>query len=878
MYRLLLLLLPRHRRHAYGDEMRDVFHAAMLASSARGGRWAAIRLWVREVIGVIKFAGRERSQPWRPTGSGDLRWAWRSLRARGWSAIFSIGLLAVAIAANGIVFSAVDALVLNPTPYPDLDKLVNVVNADEPRGDPSVSKPHVLSLLAQPNAVAHLVAHGPAMIFVNGQGAPERIEALNTTPTLFDVLGVMPRWGRSFSSQDALRYEVDTVVIAESLAIERFGSPEAALGRHLDTTDVPLQIVGVMSRQFRFPDGRVRIWRALDVNGPLALNTGAFWVRARLHPDRTLDATVTALRASQVTASAAGDDRFTPGLKPFVTPRSGTATYWALLGAAGCLLLTACANVASLELASAFGRSRRYAIQRSLGASRGTIARGVMLEGIMLVGAAAVLSVALARAGLDALATQLPESFARLSANPIDLDGRAMAFMLLVAGVVWFAIAVPVLLFASGTRVLDVLKRGGPSQSGSRRASWGRRSLTVAQVALTVVLLIGGLLYSQTYLAKLAVEKGFDSSNLAIVSVVIPPQMRSEAGRATRLMMDRLSAHDGIIEVAPQGLPSSLMNMSVPLHSVEVDGVWREAPEVRVFGPVVPPNYLKALKAPVLEGRHFDINDPATHVVVTEPFARRFWPSGAIGRTFRISAAGPALTVIGVVPHLRTRTDAIDPGDEGRALMYMSPRQPAAPQAPRPPSATPPTPQGRRPPGAVFMFTNVLVHLDSATRLPEIVSVIRAELPHLIVSGSLVDDEYAAWEASTRLQAQIVGAFSVLAFVTALVGIFGVMAFLVGARTRELGIRVALGATRRDVVSLVLGSAWKMTIAGAVLGVSAAYGLSTLIEAQLFGVSATDPVSYAIVAVIVCVCATIAAWQPAHRAARVDPAITLRAE
>jgi predicted permease len=878
-YRLLLLLLPRRRRVMHGAEMQDVFAKAMHTSRARGGRWSTVRLWLREVIGMVKFSWRERFQSWRPTGSSDIRWAWRGMRARGWSVVFSIGLLAVAIAANGIVFSAVDALVLNPAPYPELERIVNVVNADGRSGPPSVPKIHALRLLARPDAVAHLVAHGPAVIFVTGQGAPERIPAINATPGLFDVHGVMPRWGRPFSPQDASRYDVDTVVIAESLATEWFGSPEAALGRQLDTPDVPLLVVGVMARQFQFPDGRIRIWRALDPAGPLAANTVSFSIRARLHPDRTLDATATAMRAHLTSAPGAEGGRpFTVGLEPLGGLRFSTATFWALLGAAGCLLLTACANIASIELASAFGRSRTYAIQRSLGASRWSIARGVMLEGVMLVGAAAVLSVGLALVGLDALATQLPPSIAILSANPIDLDGRAMAFMLIVAGGVWFAIAIPVLLFASDTRVLDILKRGGTSQAGSKRASWGRRSLTVAQVALTVVLLIGGLLYTQTYLAKLAVEKGFDSSNLATVSAIIPPQMMAETGRVTTLMMERLSGHDGVVEIVRAGAPSSLATSSSPLHSVEVDGVWDEAPDVLVFSRTVPHNYLKVINAPVLEGRHFESTDTATDVIISEPFARRFWPEGAVGRTFRTSATGPALTVIGVTTHLRTDNDRLYERLQGGALTYMSPRQPAVPRPPRPPAATQSTPQGRRPPGPAFAFSTLLVRLDSADRLPHIVSVIRAELPQFIVSGTLVDDEYAGWEASTRLQAQIVGAFSVLAFLTALVGIFGVMAFLVGARTRELGVRVALGATRRDVVSLVLGSAWKMTMAGAVVGVGAAFGVSTLIETQLFGVSATDPRTYAIVAIIVCACAMLAAWHPAHSAARVDPAITLRSE
>jgi hypothetical protein len=277
----------------------------------------------------------------------------------------------------------------------------------------------------------------------------------------------------------------------------------------------------------------------------------------------------------------------------------------------------------------------------------------------------------------------------------------------------------------------------------------------------------------------------------------------------------------------------------------------------------------------LLEGRFFTSDDPRHHVIVNEHFARRFWPGGAEGHTFRRSETDPAMVIVGVVGHVRT-ADERRTGTPSDVLLYYTP-QIVSPQSPS--VVRPPAPVGiRRTGGPASAFVPLLVRLDAAEQLATVLATVRAEVPQFAVRASMVEDDYAAWEGETLLQMQVISAFGVLALLTAVAGVYGVMAFLVARRTRELGLRMALGATHRDVMSLVLGSATRLTILGALIGLLGAGMGSRFVESELFGVSPTDPLTYLSVALVVSIGATVATWLPARRAARVDPAITLRSE
>jgi hypothetical protein len=280
------------------------------------------------------------------------------------------------------------------------------------------------------------------------------------------------------------------------------------------------------------------------------------------------------------------------------------------------------------------------------------------------------------------------------------------------------------------------------------------------------------------------------------------------------------------------------------------------------------------LRIPLREGRHFAQGEPPSQVIVNAQFADQFWPGGAVGHSFRRFPQDPAFIIVGVVGHVRTSQDR-GPVSTERGFLVYTPHQvsltPA--QAPAPPRAG-----GRRVGGPTSAFIYLTARLESPQRLADVLSIVRAEVPQFAVRTSMVADDYAEWESETLLQTQVITAFGVLAFLMAVAGVYGVMAFLVTSRTRELGVRMALGASQRDVVTLILGSATRLVVIGAMVGLAGALAASRYIESELFGISPTDPFTYAIIAVVVVSGAILATWQPTRRAARVDPALTLRAE
>ena len=331
------------------------------------------------------------SERWR----AEFRWALRNLRARGWRAPLAAALLAVALAANSLVFSTADSLVFHRVPYRDAGRLVEIQQRDPRTGRPGgsfVSAALLDEWRKQTDLFTSVQGSLTKVIFLSGSGEPELVQAADVTVGLFELLGAGPRWGRSFVDGDDRQTDVHVVVIAESLARERFGDPARAVGQKLETTAVPLMVVGVMPAEFRYPDGSQRIWRALDPRGPLTRGFAGVASIARIVPGRTIDAVAPLVeqRSAAVGIAAGARAGYTATAAPLriaATVAEQRRMLLVLVGAALCLLLIACANVASLELANAVGRARTYAIQLAIGASRASLARTALAEGACLVGA-----------------------------------------------------------------------------------------------------------------------------------------------------------------------------------------------------------------------------------------------------------------------------------------------------------------------------------------------------------------------------------------------------------------------------------------------------------------------------------------------------------
>lgn len=875
MYRLLLLFLPRHRRHAYGDEMRDVFSAALLASMAHGGRAAAFRLWIREVIGMLKFAITDRFGVAGPLGGGpimrDLRWAWRGVRLRGWTAVLSVVLMAVAMAASTLVFASADALVFNRVPYPEPDRLVGLSQG--------VTGKSFTEYRAQSDIFSHVAGRQPSATFLDSETEPQQVDVEFVTPGLFETLGVLPQWGRALVESDRSAIDPTYAVIEAGLASERFGSPEQAVGQTLETSERTLTVVGVMPPTFRFPNGRVKIWRALDHERLNPMFPGMQFI-ARLAPGisatdagATLTTRVPQLISRNKTAIELLPQTFG------TSPATRNTMLMVLLGAAVCLLLAACANVVSLELAGAVRRSHVLSIQTALGATRGALLRSGLLEGALLVLAATVAAVALTFAGSSAITSVMPEAVALGGINPVDLDARALAVLAGTAVIVWLAASLPIVIRASGTDVLLVLKSDDRGATTSRAWVWMRRAITVGQVALAVILLVGGLLYMRSYAALLNVDTGLDVDGVYSLSLTSPTRDYSDETHRQLFerLSDRLRAHPGVSSIAAIAGSVPPGNAYARAASLTLaDG--RETGEAGVLTAYdVDPEYFPTVGLTPIRGRLLTNGDDPSLVVITETFARQVWNTvDAVGQNFKWANLPIKFTIVGVVPHVRTNRDELGGPSATAFTMFRLPSPPVVSRQPMPsaPEAAniANSPSGMSP----YRIGTVLIGTTGEVSAGELLALARAVDARARYRVRTLDEAYSQRHAEARMATSIISSFAVVAFVIAIGGVFGVMTFLVTNRRREIGIRMALGAQRTDVRRMVLGSSLRLIAAGVVLGAAAAALSGRWIESQLFGVTPTDPLTYAVVIATVMVTAIAATWHPAGRAARVDPAETLR--
>jgi predicted permease len=807
----------------------------------------------------------------------ELHWAWRNLRARGRRAGIAAALLATALAANALLFAVADSVVFHRVPYRDVDRLVEIQRRD-PRtgraGDSLLSPALLDEWRKQTDLFRAVHASLTKNLFLVSHGEPELVPVADITPGLIEMLGARPRWGRSFVDDDSRQLDVQSVLVAESLARRRFGDPASAVGQRLETTGEPLIVVGVMRDDFRFPVGSIRIWRALDPRGPLTRNFAGVFSIARIAPGVSLEMLARMMeQRSDAIGSAAG------ARAPYVAqpgPLRGTMVlaeqrrlFLLLTGAAICLLLIACANVASLELASAVQRARTYAVQLALGASRASLARTGLIEGAALVGAATIAATLLTWIGVTALVSYLPVRLANASANPIDVDERALFFMAAAAAATWLMSSMPVVLYASRANVVELLKLEGHAVASSRRSGLVRRTLTVVEIALAVLLLVGSLLYVRTYLALLALEKGFDSSGVVTISLSIPPQSYSSVAEKRALAqeaIERLRARPGVVAAADAAPPPS-MGANYFTSLLEIDGRPPIEEEIRIAERDVVPDYFSVLRIPIRAGRVFEPGDPPTNVIVSETFAKRYWPGeNAVGHQYRRDPKGRWYQIVGVAGHVRTPYDPPGGRSTNQFQVYV-PRQPPPPPAPT---------TRQRETGGSYSFLTLMARVDSRGRASDLYQTVRTIDSRFILELAFVDDEYARQFDDRLLATRVMTGFGLLAFLVAVAGIYSVMAFLVAHRAQEIGIRMALGASARHINRLVVGSSLRLAVAGSALGIGAAIAASRWAESQLFGVRATDPLTIAMVTACVLGTALAATWQPARQATRIDPKMLLR--
>ena len=856
------VLHPTDREPALCD-LDEEYEARMLRDGAgAAARWYRVQvrrsLWPALQRRFIRSASR-------PSLLTELRWAWRGLRARRLAGAMHMTLVALAVGASGIVFAAADAFVFRPAPYPNADRLV-VFQRMSPVGlIDSLMEQEYRTISARSDLFSRLYLHtlGPSPLIAIA-GTVETVRTWDVEPGLFEALGVAPGWGRSFVPGDELPGREPIVILRADLARGLFGSPAAAVDQIIDTGTARMRVVGVMPLDFRFPTSLDRIWRPLarrPGDGPsggmvavLAAGVQVEAVASMVEPLLVGGGPIGSARVVLL-QKAQKDPRAFTNIGAF-TASDAPRLFSTLLGAMLCLSAIIWLNIAGLSLASALGRARVRSLQTVLGATRATLVRTSFFEVALPTAAGTVAGFGLAIWGTSVLAATLPPALGAILTNPIDLDVRAAAFMAAVAVAGAIVMSIPDLWWVSRLDLADRLRTTGSGVTMSRTHMTTRYALMAGQLTLSVLLLSLGALLLRSYLARLDEDKGFDSRGLATIEVRQRPGSPQSAADLEREILSRLTTSPPVVSVArTRRLPPDFRGGSV-------SDLWiqdRPSPvgQVAIANFSVDPEYFRTMGIRLLAGRLPAAADPAEQVVVDSAFASRFWPTGDVlgARFWTGRAATPRTTVyeiIGVVSRVQLDTAEVPQG--GAVYVVHSPI-----------------------PRDVSTLTMV-ARLIAPERLGEVNTVIRAATANDLIRTRLMDDRYAEVYGDTRIAAALTGGFAVMAFLVAMVGVYGVTSVLVAARTREIGIRIALGANRDRIRRLVVMPTVRLLIVGIVVGAGGAVAASRWIESQLFGVRASDPTTYMLVTVLVTIAALAATWQPTRRATRIDPVITLRAE
>ncbi len=794
----------------------------------------------------------------------DIRYALRLLVRDPAFSLVACLTLALGLGANTVIFSVLDAALFRPLPYNAADRLVDVWRLAEVKSGGTVevraggrSAEQLRAISQVFEGVEAFSDAQPKMLAIGSDRSP-RVGGL--TPAFAPFLGVSPQLGRALTTDDVLAG--DAILISDRYWQRAFNRDPAAIGKPISFTDRTCLIVGVMPPTFRYFAGATT-----DAWLPIP-EREADRIAARVRPGITIEQAErelnTALaqvggKAPRYVLSPAGWDR---GLARGSWSQAGSARamLFSLLGAVGFVLLIACANVANLLLSRALTRQREISVRGAVGASRLQLARQFLVEGLVLSGLGGVAATAMAWAGIRVMPAFVPPTLVEsvLGATVPALDMRVLAFEVAAALLTGLLCGALPALRASRTAAAGGLLAGGQSIAGLSRAQRNVRNLFQAlQVAMTLVLLTGAGLLLASFLRLVTVPRGFDETNLVYADLALPREAYREAAQF-RAFFDELIARTAAIPGV-----SGATNAMPPVSGASgqhflldgSDGQPAVSAPLELF--LVQPDYFKVARIPLKEGRGFGPEDGPNAppvAIIGENAARRFWPgASAIGRQFRLFADKPPKTIIGVVPDVRT-INLLRDGVEA----YV----PAAQEGSLPSllfrTAGDPAP-------VIAAVRAILRDIDPKVTLTHIgtVAALYAEFDPL---------------GSPRFYAIVMGVFAGMALLTAAVGLYGLLSYAVSRRTREIGVRIALGADASGVRWLVIRDAVVSVGAGVAAGLLASLWLSRFIASQLFHVQPHDPLTLAAIVLLLLAVSGAAAFAPAYRASRVDPIDALRAE
>jgi predicted permease len=802
----------------------------------------------------------------------DVRYGLRMLRKDAVFTAIAVLTLALGIGANTAIFSLVNGVLLLPLPFRDPSRLVGIANATYPKGGFAAMREQIHTM----DVAAYSEGH---QFNLTGMGEPLRLNGTLVSSNFFSLLGAQAQFGRTFSRGQDQAGRDAYVILSHALWRSRFLSDPSVIGRVINLEDVPRQILGVMPADFQFPSPATDVWIPLGID---PRNTTDYWAQAfmpligRLKPGATMAQAGAELRLFQTHVKKMFPwpmpDRWNAGLsvQTLQSVLVGNVRPWLLilLGAVVLVLLIACANVANLTLSRASTRGKEIAIRTSLGASRQRIVRQLITESVVLALAGGIFGVLLAGSALSLLKTRFPVDTPGL-AN-VAIDWRVLLFtagLSILAGII--SGIVPAVQ-SSRTELTQSLKSSGRGFAGSA-SRHARRALVIAEIGLAVLLVSAAGLLIRSLWTLAHVNPGFGAERLLTARVTPNESLCNDAGRCVefyRQLVHRVEALPGVTAAAViNTLP---LDGRVNKRSLYLEGQ-RDTLQLLplVWQNIVSADYFRLMHIPLLRGRTFRQADSSGNppvAILSAATARRFWPNeNAVGKHIRLAdTSNEWFTVVGVVADVRAYSLQQNAPGWFDGTIYL----------PYGPKAT--MENGRVPAEMTLAVRSAVDEPGLADSIRGLVSSLNEEAPvsEIKTMTAVMSNATSGSRSVTSLFASFAG----IALLLGAVGIYGVISFFVGQRTREIGIRVALGAQKTDVLRIVLHEGLSMTLAGIVAGLLAAFALTRLLGSLLYGVSATDPVALGAVAVLFAAVALAACYIPARRAMRVDPVIALREE
>ena len=799
----------------------------------------------------------------------DLKHGGRVLLRTPLFTICTIAALAIGIGSTTALFSVVHALLLKPLPYQDADSLVVVWEHNLPRNRPRnvISPANFLKWRERSQSFDSLAAISPNRVTLTGSGEPQELAVITVTSNIFDTLGVAPMLGRGFVTGEDTAGAARTMILSHAAWVRQFGGDRSAIGRDVTINGEPVTIVGVMPRGFEIfglPTDVFMPFRDLPASreprGRSLIGLG------RLKPGVTRDqaqAEMEGVMASLVRDWPDFNTGWTVNLVPLREQLVGDVrlAVLALFGAVAAVLLIACGNIGSLMLTRASSRRREFAIRSAIGAGTGRLLTQLACESLMLSIAGGVSGVLLAAWLLNGISTWIGSRLPIPLLSQVNINPAVLAFAALVTVLTTIVCGLAPAIGATGVSLMSALRDGAPSVSGSRRTRVLRQAFVTAEIALALTVLCGAGVLGRSLLALQHVNPGFNAESALTLRVTLPQRTYADSNAQHAFYARVFEGLAALPQVTSVGGTSFL-----PLAGVGPGtSFWRaDAPQPPpnerpvVDARPVTPGYFKAMRIPMLAGR--DVTDTDSEgkppvAVINETFARKIYPGeNPVGKQFILNLGNDRPhEIVGVVGDVKlTSVDG-----EIRPTAYLSSRQ-----------------------YAFGLMTFVVRTTGDPARLgPAAVGVIRQIDPLLPVAAVRpLDEVFAESIARPRLTAAAMSIFAAAALLLAALGVYGIVAYSVSQRTREFGIRVALGAKPSQIIGMVVGQNLRIVAIGLTVGIITAIPATRLMRGLLFQVGPNDPITFLVIGVILAAVAIIASYLPARRGTQIDPVMTLKAD